>query len=418
MAGPRAGMLWTRRSGVRLAAAAGALVLGACSAAPPPDPPPPSTVSVTAVTTVTVSPTPPPKPSTSTTTRPATWTDTVAAVSPSVVRLDVLACDNRWMGTGFVVGDHLIMTANHVAEDASAITVQSGDVVTTAQVVGRDPATDSALLRTKDALPGKVLRLSDGLPALAEEIEVLGFPLATYQLSVTKGIVSALREPVDFTGYEMKVIVTDTAINGGNSGGPAIDLAGRVVGLVSGKRIRVSGEPDAAAAEGRGYVVPSTDVVGNLGRWRAAAPMPLTSCGGQVDPAIPDSSINVRVNSDDPLAAEIARSLVVHGEAINWSNYDAAWQVFTPAMQRAMGSVEKWSSGLGSSVWTDLAVNTVSVTADRASVGVTLVTTQDAADGHQGQTCSVWDMTYTMVNQRGGWLIDKAKASPGSPTAC
>ena len=68
-----------------------------------------------------------------------------------MVRIDVLACDARWMGSGFVVGDHLVMTANHVAEGASAITVQTSDGVTRARVVGLDPDTDSALLRTEDA---------------------------------------------------------------------------------------------------------------------------------------------------------------------------------------------------------------------------------------------------------------------------
>lgn len=400
-------------------ATAGILAVGACAASPAAQP---MVTHVTEIVTLTPTETTPttttPTPTTTATTRPATWTDTVAAVRKSVARLDVLSCDSRWMGSGFEVGDHLLMTANHVVDGASAITVQSGEVITTGQVVGRDPATDSALIRTKDRLPGKALHLLDGLPSLAEEIEVLGFPLWTYELSVTRGIVSSLREPVDFTGYDMKVIVTDTAINGGNSGGPAIDLAGRVVGLVSGKRVWVTGEVDQGAAEGRGYIVPSSDVVGNLDRWRAAEPLPLESCGDPIAPPGDESSINVKVNSDNALAPEIARSLVVHGEAINWGNYEAAWQVFTPAMQRAMGSVEKWSSGLSSSVWSDLAVNTVSVTGGQASVGAILVTRQDAADGHNGQTCSVWDMTYTMVSENGAWLIDKVKASPGSPTAC
>lgn len=412
---------WLRSCGTRLTVAAGILAVGACAASPAAQPTHVTqvteTVTVTPTQSTSTTPTPTPRPTT-TSPRPVTWTDTVASVRKSVARLDVLSCDSRWMGTGFLVGDHLIMTADHVVDGASAITVQSGDVITTAQVVGRDPATDSALLRTKDRLPGRTLHLLDGLPSLAEEIEVLGFPLATYELSVTRGIVSSLREPVDFTGHEMKVIVTDTAINGGNSGGPAIDLAGQVIGLVSGKRVWVTGGPDLVAAEGRGYIVPSSDVVGNLDRWRSAEPMSLESCGDLITPPGGESSINVKVNSDSPLAPEIARSLVVHGEAINWGNYDAAWQVFTPAMQRAMGSVAKWSSGLTSSVWTDLAVNTVAVTGARASVGAILVTTQAAVDGHNRQTCSVWDMTYTMVNDSGAWLIDKVKASPGSPTAC
>lgn len=63
--------------------------------------------------------------------------------------------------------------------------------MTTAEVVGLDPACDSALLRTKSRLPG-TLRLLDGLPAWAEELGALGFPLETYELRFSKGMVSGL----------------------------------------------------------------------------------------------------------------------------------------------------------------------------------------------------------------------------------
>lgn len=406
-----------RQCGMTLAIA-GVVALAACSGARGgQDVGGARTTTVTTVVTATVPPTAAPTPSTPETVEPS-WTKTVADVGPSVARLDVLGCDARWMGSGFVVGDHLLMTANHVVQGASAITVQYDGGVTNAEVLGADPATDSALLRTDAVLPGKILALRPSLPARAQELGVLGFPLAAYELRFSKGTVSGLHQSVEVEGHDIEMIVTDSAINGGNSGGPAIDLDGGVVGLVSAKRLWVSGGSEMDPVEGQGYVVPSTDLIGNLDRWRANDPLPFESCGASQPPIDRGSTLQVTVETHTPVARDIARSLMVHGEAINLGNYQAAWQVFTPSMQRAMVSLDTWSRGLQSSYWTRLAVRDVALSGDRATVGVILMTEQDAADGRNGQTCSVWAMTYTMVNQQGGWLIDKAKASPGSPTAC
>ena len=380
--------------------------------------PQPATVTVTA-------PSPPtstaesPSSTPTTTASPASWAEVAKLAKPAIVRIDVVTCDARWMGSGFVVGDHLVMTANHVAAGASAITLQYADGVTRARVVGLDPTTDSALLRTDDPITDQALPLARALPDLGESVGVLGFPLQTYELRFTEGSVSGLHEPVSYDGGpEIDAMVTDSAINGGNSGGPVLDAKGRVVGLVSGHRLWVAGDHSPEPAQGQGYLIPGPDLATNLDRWRSQPDQPLADCSDPYDAAGAERTIEVDVTSDDPVATDIARSLLVHGEAINTGNYDAAWQVFSSRMHRKLGSVQSWSSGLGTSYWKGISIQRVTGTESAKVVRTILRTEQSAENGHDGQTCSVWVIDYGMVRSSGAWLISSAKSPNGPPSAC
>ncbi|WP_156035266.1 S1C family serine protease [Terrabacter tumescens] len=360
-----------------------------------------------------------PSPTPTSTASPASWAEVAKQAKPAVVRIDVVTCDARWMGSGFVVGDHLVMTANHVAAGASAITLQFADGVTRARIVGLDPTTDSALLRTDDAITDKALPLARALPDLGESVGVLGFPLQTYELRFTEGSVSGLHEPVSYDGGpEIDAMVTDSAINGGNSGGPVLDSSGKVIGLVSGHRLWVTGDRSPEPAQGQGYLIPGTDLATNLDRWRSLPEQPLADCGDPYDAAGAERTIEVNVASDDAVASDIARSLLVHGEAINTGNYDAAWQVFTRRMQRKLQSVDSWSAGLGTSYWKGISIQRVTGSAAAKVVRTILRTEQSAENGHDGQTCSVWVIDYGMIRVAGAWLINSAKSPSGPPTAC
>ena len=370
--------------------------------------------TTTSATTMSVTPTS----ATPTTAVAAAWPDVTRAAAPAVVRLDVLACDQRWMGSGFVVGDHLVMTANHVAAGASAITVQSSRGVTSADVVGLDPTTDSALLRTKDAVAAHPLAFERADAQLAEPLAVLGFPLEAYELRFTEGSLSGLHEPAEINGEPIDVMITDSAINPGNSGGPVLDQQGKVIGLVSARRLWVSGAPDSQPASGQGYIIRASDLARNVSRWRAADPQPSEDCGDPYDSQGAARTIDVRVDSTASDAPDIARSLLVHGDAINSGTYDAAWQVFTPHMQHVLKDVDSWSSGLDTSYWTRISVENVSGQGDRRVARTVVTTEQDAQFGRDGQTCSVWVFDYSVVRSEGGWLIDAAKLPSGPPTAC
>jgi serine protease Do len=150
---------------------------------------------------------------------------------------DMPAQPQRGTGSGFIVdGKGLIVTNNHVVENATSVVVRLVDGREyDAEVVGRDPNTDVALLRIQpgqgEELPVATLGDSDQL-RVGDWVLALGNPLGL-DFTVTAGIVSAKGRSIA-SGQELPVqsfIQTDAAINMGNSGGPMVDLLGRVVGV-------------------------------------------------------------------------------------------------------------------------------------------------------------------------------------------
>lgn len=146
-------------------------------------------------------------------------------------------------GTGFLISaDGLLLTNKHVIDVGEAnrvdykIILQNGKQYY-AQLIGKDPLNDLAILKIFDKnLPFVELGDSDKL-ALGVSVIAIGNALGVYQNSVTKGIVSGLNRDIiasDQAGSPENlgnVIQTDAEINFGNSGGPLIDLEGRLVGI-------------------------------------------------------------------------------------------------------------------------------------------------------------------------------------------
>ncbi len=141
------------------------------------------------------------------------------------------------LGSGFLLNaDGFILTNNHVVKDATDILVRLSDGREfKADVVGKDPLTDVALIKLPNApkdLPTVVLGDSDALRQ-GDFVLALGSPLGLRD-TATLGIVSAKHRagisPVG-TGTYDDYIQTDAAINPGNSGGPLFNLRGEVVGI-------------------------------------------------------------------------------------------------------------------------------------------------------------------------------------------
>ena len=136
------------------------------------------------------------------------------------------------LGSGFVISsDGYIVTNNHVIEDVDSIKVAFKDGSEyEAEIVGRDPKTDIALIRIQDdkeffALPlGDSERLRPG-----EWVVAIGNPFGL-EHTVTAGIVSAKHRFIGQGSYD-DFIQTDAAINPGNSGGPLLNMAGEVIGI-------------------------------------------------------------------------------------------------------------------------------------------------------------------------------------------
>ena len=136
------------------------------------------------------------------------------------------------LGTGFIIDKTgLIITNNHVVEDADTIKVKLKDEREfDAKVVGRDPQTDLALIKVdaKGELPVARLGRSAELK-VGEWVLAVGSPFGLEQ-TVTAGIVSAKGRAIGSGPYD-DFIQTDASINPGNSGGPLVNLNGEVVGI-------------------------------------------------------------------------------------------------------------------------------------------------------------------------------------------
>lgn len=185
--------------------------------------------------------------------------DLVDRASGAVVEVVVSTRQGTGTGTGFIIdANSNIVTNNHVvegAQDGGIVVVLSGNRIERAELVGRDPLSDLAVIRigpkNLPILPladSNRLRVGETVVAIGNALGLTGGP------TVTTGVISALKrsesEPFgdprsaadDVQLYDL--IQTDTAINPGNSGGPLMNLRGEVVGVNTlGQRLTQSGVP-------------------------------------------------------------------------------------------------------------------------------------------------------------------------------
>lgn len=136
------------------------------------------------------------------------------------------------LGSGFVVAaDGYIVTNNHVIDKASSITVTLDDgTQVPAKLVGADPKNDLAVLKIKPAKPLATVAWGDSdTLRVGDQVLAIGNPFGI-GTTVTAGIVSARGRDLHSGPYD-DFIQIDAPINRGNSGGPLVDAAGRVVGI-------------------------------------------------------------------------------------------------------------------------------------------------------------------------------------------
>ena len=147
------------------------------------------------------------------------------------------AGETESVGSGVIIeSDGYIMTNSHVIGESSSIIVTIDDEKVPAEVVGRDPETDIAVIKVeKEGLP--VARLGSTKNLEVGELAVaIGSPFG-FQQSVTAGVISALNRNVtvgteaDRPRTYTNLIQTDAAINPGNSGGALINRRGEVIGI-------------------------------------------------------------------------------------------------------------------------------------------------------------------------------------------
>jgi putative serine protease PepD len=167
-----------------------------------------------------------------------------AAVTPAVVSIEVRVGQAGATGSGVVIeGENgYIVTNNHVVSGADGVegaeirAVFSDGSGSAARIVGRDPASDIAVLKVEK--PGLVTAAlgKSGDVVVGDPVVAIGSPLGLAG-TVTSGIVSALDRPVRLAGEGsdtnavISAVQTDAPINPGNSGGALVDDSGAVIGI-------------------------------------------------------------------------------------------------------------------------------------------------------------------------------------------
>ncbi|WP_460020555.1 DegQ family serine endoprotease [Magnetospira thiophila] len=137
------------------------------------------------------------------------------------------------LGSGFVIEGGFVVTNNHVIEGADKIfVILQDDTRLEAELVGRDPKTDVAVLKLSEGkkLDVPPLALGDsGKVRVGDWVLAIGNPFGLGG-TVTAGIVSAQGRDINAGPYD-DFIQTDASINKGNSGGPMFNLDGEVIGI-------------------------------------------------------------------------------------------------------------------------------------------------------------------------------------------
>ncbi len=160
-------------------------------------------------------------------------------------------------GSGIVIASNgTILTNYHVVENAIKVTVsfEKGKAVE-AQVVGKDPSNDLAVLRiSTDGLTLHPLTLGDSSAVtVGDPVYAIGNPF-DLERTLTTGVISALQRQITApNGFTIdNVLQTDAPINPGNSGGPLLNAAGQVIGINS--QIETGGS--GGGSVGIGFAVP------------------------------------------------------------------------------------------------------------------------------------------------------------------
>jgi putative serine protease PepD len=198
-------------------------------------------------------------------TAPLSVANVYKRAAPGVVEITVttgsspLGGSAQAQGSGFVYdSDGHIVTNDHVVDGATSVSVRLANGARySATVVGTDPSTDLAVIKI-DAPAAQLhpLTVADSSTlVVGSPVVAIGSPFGL-EGTITSGIISSLHReieaPNNFTIED--AIQTDAAINHGNSGGPLLDLSGRVIG------VNAQIKSDSGGNEGVGFAVPSSTV--------------------------------------------------------------------------------------------------------------------------------------------------------------
>jgi 2-alkenal reductase len=161
-------------------------------------------------------------------------------------------------GSGVVVDRRgYIVTNQHVIEGQGSLEVIFSDgTKAAAKLVGQDAFSDLAVVKVDVPVPAVAQFADSDALEPGQPVVAIGSALGDFRNTVTVGVISALHRDLDGpdSAALRNLIQTDAAINHGNSGGPLLQLDGRVIGI---NVAVVRGSLTGSTAEGLGFAIPS-----------------------------------------------------------------------------------------------------------------------------------------------------------------
>jgi serine protease Do len=181
-------------------------------------------------------------------------------------------------GSGFfITSDGYVVTNNHVVENAIEVTLTTDDGKTLdAKIIGRDPKTDLALLKTVENGPFPTVSFANASPRVGDWVVAVGNPFGLGG-TVTAGIVSARGRDIGSGPYD-DYLQIDAPVNRGNSGGPTFNLNGEVVG------VNTAIYSPSGGSVGIAFAIPSETVSSVIGSLKDGGSVARGYLGVQIQP--------------------------------------------------------------------------------------------------------------------------------------
>ncbi len=185
-------------------------------------------------------------------------------------------------GSGFVISaDGYAVTNNHVVQNADEVSVRLKDgTELKADVIGTDPKTDLALIKIKSDKPLATVKFSSAEPRVGDWVMAVGNPFGLGG-SVTTGIISARGRDIGSGPYD-DFLQIDAAINRGNSGGPAFNLEGEVIG------VNTAIFSPSGGSVGIGFAIPASTAEGVIDSLKNNGAVTRGWLGVQIQPVTQD----------------------------------------------------------------------------------------------------------------------------------
>jgi S1-C subfamily serine protease len=196
--------------------------------------------------------------------------DVVRQARPSVVRVTAIGASRVSVGSGFVVAPRLIGTNAHVVAGAQRIRVATADGPgVLATVIAQDANQDLALLRLPRPINRPALRFAPSV-RVESEIVALGYPYGAGFRAAPGRVRDELTSKKAGSKSLRNLIETSAPLFPGSSGGPVLDLAGRVVGVVVAGQLGVTGG-SGSTPEGTSFAVSTLSAAPAFRRWMSGA---------------------------------------------------------------------------------------------------------------------------------------------------